>query len=344
MSKTRIRNFFSTTKHQHHIDQLTLPHHLQRRFLPLLRMSQSGASSYSRESASVSPPPETRKRRKLAANDDVSAAYGDDGIWKGGEATMDYQEDYPPRSTRAQVSEASTPSRGAPSSSAVNAMRVASLVHGVEDGAPSPSDDRASRPSPPSGPVATTDPTIAIPGVVHLLPFERRVESDPDGKPFHCTVDRCDKKYKKLNGLIYHYQTAHSTTGLDDPKPFKCSIPDCGKSYRNSNGLAYHIEKGHSAAAPAPIAIAPVRVPAVTRRQPVGNELVEKPYVCPHHGCDKAYKNPNGLAYHLSKGKATGHSVDVVVPPPVPKAYKCLGEHNLGASTPVMSRLTDPVC
>lgn len=34
-----------------------------------------------------------------------------------------------------------------------------------------------------------------------------------------------------------------------------------------------------------------------------GSDTV-KPYICPHHGCGKAFKNKNGLNYHLTKGKA----------------------------------------
>lgn len=29
---------------------------------------------------------------------------------------------------------------------------------------------------------------------------------------------------------------------------------------------------------------------------------IEKPYTCSHEGCDKAYKNPNGLKYHIQHG------------------------------------------
>ncbi|KAI9106264.1 hypothetical protein DFS34DRAFT_574770, partial [Phlyctochytrium arcticum] len=77
------------------------------------------------------------------------------------------------------------------------------------------------------------------------FPFGLAADQDPDGKPFHCDVSGCDRKYKKLNGLIYHRQTAHEDTNWSDPKPYKCFL--CEKAYRNSNGLAYHLEKGHGA-------------------------------------------------------------------------------------------------
>ncbi|KAI9012882.1 hypothetical protein BC832DRAFT_548258 [Gaertneriomyces semiglobifer] len=126
-------------------------------------------------------------------------------------------------------------------------------------------------------------------------------EADSDGKPFRCEVPGCDKRYKKLNGLIYHNQTAHSTTGLNELKPFKCTVDGCDKAYRNSNGLAYHLEKGHG----------PRVDPKESKMPRTAKASAEKPYSCPYKGCGKAYKNPNGLAYHLSKGKSTGHSVEV---------------------------------
>ncbi|KAI8920217.1 hypothetical protein DFJ77DRAFT_507599 [Powellomyces hirtus] len=226
-----------------------------------------------------------------------------------------------------------------------HAMRVASLVHD------SHTDTPPSRPRPPS---LTT---------IHALPFSQIVDADLDGKPYHCSVTECDKKYKKLNGLIYHFQTAHSTAGLDDPKPFKCVAMGCDKAYRNSNGLAYHIEKGHlaaestaketskdsgkevskeddldhlSIAVTAPISTpvdstsdtaigtSPQPPPTTTKKTSrKTTDPVDKPYMCPYKGCGKAYKNPNGLAYHLSKGKATGHTVLAEPQAAGIKTYNC---------------------
>ncbi|KAJ3300344.1 Transcriptional regulator of ribosomal biogenesis proteins [Borealophlyctis nickersoniae] len=133
--------------------------------------------------------------------------------------------------------------------------------------------------------------------------------SPPEDKPYRCKVEGCDRAYKKLNGLIYHNQSSHAAALPDDPKPFKCTVEGCAKAYRNSNGLeltlyglsitsAYHLEHGHGAGLDG--------VPRPSGPQ----EGVEKPYICPYKGCGKAYKNPNGLSYHLQKGKLTGHSVE----------------------------------
>lgn len=170
-------------------------------------------------------------------------------------------------------------------------------------------------------------------------PIRASPESDPDGKPFHCNVQGCDRKYKKLNGLIYHHQTAHSTTGLNDPKPFKCTMPGCDKAYRNSNGLgralvtlgrnysepiclyasasAYHLENGHPDGA----------VFSGQNSAPKAG-AADKPFVCPYKGCGKAYKNANGLSYHLSRGKATGHTVEAETRPGV-KTFICAGESHM---------------
>jgi len=53
--------------------------------------------------------------------------------------------------------------------------------------------------------------------------------------------------------------------------------------------------------------------------------LVEKPYKCAVPGCDKSYKNPNGLKYHNIHGHAD--EPRLVEPPTIPtsptKPYRC---------------------
>ncbi|KAJ3147231.1 hypothetical protein HDU86_008067 [Geranomyces michiganensis] len=255
----------------------------------------------------------------------------------------------------------------APSPAPPHAMRVATLVNTAPLPALSPLGAAMSRGA--SAAQTAGMDTASAGGATASgppsLPFASVVSDDPHGKSFHCSVPDCKKKYKKLNGLIYHHQTAHSSTGLNDPKPFKCVAEGCDKAYRNSNGLAYHIEKGHnidsasgsppasgpaaaivSAVAPPP-ASAPVprkltnsRAKAAKLRPVVASRSVTpskqalvindndndnlvsrkrdrdgvaRPYLCPHKGCGKAYKNPNGLSYHLSKGKTSGHADDAAV-------------------------------
>ncbi|KAF9189426.1 hypothetical protein BGZ51_009602 [Haplosporangium sp. Z 767] len=70
-------------------------------------------------------------------------------------------------------------------------------------------------------------------------------------KPYRCTVLGCDKAYKNPNGLKYHNQHGHCSSGgmseNDSPesKPYVCTFLECGKRYKNLNGLKYHIEHSH---------------------------------------------------------------------------------------------------
>ncbi|KAF8939099.1 Transcriptional regulator of ribosomal biogenesis protein [Dissophora ornata] len=74
--------------------------------------------------------------------------------------------------------------------------------------------------------------------------------SPDENKPYRCSVPGCDKTYKNPNGLKYHNQHGHSSTGLGeadnpDARPYVCTFLECGKRYKNLNGLKYHIEHTH---------------------------------------------------------------------------------------------------
>ncbi|KAJ3416670.1 hypothetical protein HDV05_000500 [Chytridiales sp. JEL 0842] len=142
------------------------------------------------------------------------------------------------------------------------------------------------------------------------------------------------------NASKFTRQSGAVLDGLDavkvvagDAKPFHCTVPGCDKKYRSSNGLAYHLEKGH-AGIPLPIVEPngndPPKPPKKIRmtkkrrerllrkeakkaeklaaKQALLAETNGKPYVCPHEGCGRAYKNKNGLLYHQEKSKLTGHA------------------------------------
>jgi hypothetical protein len=79
---------------------------------------------------------------------------------------------------------------------------------------------------------------------------------DSSKKPFRCALPGCSKKYKNINGLLYHIKEAKGTSGHqadnDDEesqdstiKPYKCPVPGCKNSYRNANGLQYHQRHAH---------------------------------------------------------------------------------------------------
>ncbi|KAJ1535102.1 hypothetical protein HK405_015824, partial [Cladochytrium tenue] len=80
-------------------------------------------------------------------------------------------------------------------------------------------------------------------------------------------------------------------------KPFKCSL--CGKSYKKKKGLIRHAGLAHPGA-DVPIVKNPAvlnvirQVAALGAPEDEGGE--ERPYICTLPGCDKRYKNPNGLS------------------------------------------------
>ncbi|KAI8827243.1 uncharacterized protein EV422DRAFT_513181 [Fimicolochytrium jonesii] len=194
------------------------------------------------------------------------------------------------------------------------------------------------------------------PPVIQSLTYSvhASVAGDPDGKPYRCDVPTCDRRFKKLNGLIAHHQAAHTIGDVDAVKPFKCNVDGCTNAYKNSNGLAYHLENWHGTGATAPskpTSKAPSTHPSLqldnaeaaepppdptaqqdlsfadTPEQPAKQtskakkaeqklkaaaereESRDRLWMCPYKGCEKIYKNLKGLAYHLQKGKATGHMV-----------------------------------
>ncbi|RKO91699.1 hypothetical protein BDK51DRAFT_34539 [Blyttiomyces helicus] len=210
------------------------------------------------------------------------------------------------------------------------------------DAAPEPAAAANATDSSTSVTTATTTQTAAPapPPTTEPNPFPIGLQPPTDeDKPYLCIYAECGKRYKKLNGLVSHHHQTHVVfTVPGDQKPFKCTVGGCDKAYKNSNGLAYHLETAHIAVAagttgaaplqsalPRLLAPAPLPQPAVP--QPAAKlpsaqrpakivvpkkerevDDAKKPFVCPFSDCTKAYKNPNGLAYHLTKGKA-GHNV-----------------------------------
>lgn len=120
----------------------------------------------------------------------------------------------------------------------------------------------------------------------------------------------------------------------DDVKPFACST--CGKYYRNANGLSYHISSAHnddfatalqSAVNSGGIVVyndqltdanqpwndsgySTPHITSQSHHKPVKSKIPSnstdsniKPFICTIPGCNKAYKNPNGLLYHMNKAQ-----------------------------------------
>ncbi|OAJ43268.1 hypothetical protein BDEG_26640 [Batrachochytrium dendrobatidis JEL423] len=126
-------------------------------------------------------------------------------------------------------------------------------------------------------------------------------------RPFYC-ID-CARNYRKLCGLIGHCHAVHQDTisknhDVSPDKPFQCSFSECDKSYLNAGGLAYHLENGHFPG----LFSDPIPKESSRKRQLDTKDSSERMLVCPHADCNKQYKTVNGLAYHLKKGKLSGHS------------------------------------
>lgn len=82
-------------------------------------------------------------------------------------------------------------------------------------------------------------------------------------------------------------------TIMGDPNDRKFDCPRCDKKYRNMNGLKYHLAHVHAVLEGIPLEV----LLADRKRELEGSK--HKPFECPIDGCDKRYKNPNGLKYHL---------------------------------------------
>ncbi|KAJ3162859.1 hypothetical protein HDU86_003834 [Geranomyces michiganensis] len=163
------------------------------------------------------------------------------------------------------------------------------------------------RPASQEQPVLESPPDVITPSRSLSYSVEASPEAEVDARPYRCDIVNCERKFKKLNGLIAHHQAAHTSVDPEDPRPFKCNVAGCDNSYKNSNGLAYHLENAHAGGVNRTLSRPPPQPTA-----PQQKELsAEKPWTCPYRGCDKTYKNLKGLAYHLQKGKATGHMVPI---------------------------------
>ncbi|KAI8585880.1 hypothetical protein BDZ88DRAFT_431217 [Geranomyces variabilis] len=110
-----------------------------------------------------------------------------------------------------------------------------------------------------------------------------------------------------------------SDTPPGPPKPHPCPHPGCTKSYKNPNGLKYHLEHGHPELNPDPMpggggGVGSTSDPDGKDGGGKADKDDFKPFMCRHEGCDKLYKNLNGLKYHLvhAHGFAEADTKDVL--------------------------------
>ncbi|KAJ3005400.1 hypothetical protein HKX48_000694 [Thoreauomyces humboldtii] len=109
---------------------------------------------------------------------------------------------------------------------------------------------------PPQPPLVTRTLAYTVTSVPAFL--SDGVPLSHDYKPYLCEAPDCERRFKKLNGLIAHHYSAHVVPEdlEDDPeavesgRPFKCNHEGCENRYKNSNGLAYHLENAHGTTHP----------------------------------------------------------------------------------------------
>ncbi|KAJ3409738.1 Transcriptional regulator of ribosomal biogenesis proteins [Chytridiales sp. JEL 0842] len=97
-----------------------------------------------------------------------------------------------------------------------------------------------------------------------------------------------------------------------DPKPYKCKMTDCIKEYKNPGGLKYHMQHAHGTLTDPlgnPLPGTPgyfALTGEIGTPLPVVEEdpILSKPYECTVEGCEKRYKNLNGLKYHIEHAHA----------------------------------------
>ncbi|KAJ3123077.1 hypothetical protein HK101_006400 [Irineochytrium annulatum] len=164
-------------------------------------------------------------------------------------------------------------------------------------------------------------------------------------KPYFCNMPGCEKRYRNSNGLAYHLEHGHcepkakkrirrtkadfaayldhldkgETPPSSTSTSSTTSLPDAMASLQAAAG-GYSVkpygavagENGDGGSGPAKKK--KKKDDGVEREEAEEGKAVNKPFVCPHPGCRRAYKNKNGLVYHLEKGKGGHHNA------PIPKS------------------------
>ncbi|KAI8050202.1 hypothetical protein BDF22DRAFT_657239 [Syncephalis plumigaleata] len=156
---------------------------------------------------------------------------------------------------------------------------------------------------------------------------------------YGCAYPECNAVFTAPHALLYHFKRCHTGQTAPLERPFRCAMPGCLKRYKNLNGIQYHVERakgsvGHTYSMVGPTStnadsnttssaqqcdavsnstldatnatnatlnVIPVSGGGGPVTDTTGAGLVEerKPFRCAVPGCPKAYRNPNGLEYHM---------------------------------------------
>ncbi|VDB93451.1 unnamed protein product [Peniophora sp. CBMAI 1063] len=125
--------------------------------------------------------------------------------------------------------------------------------------------------------------------------------------------------YATSSELAEHGRVIHPTLVdmLSDPelKPFRCSLAGCNKSWKSLNGLQYHLQvsRDHFRQALASASPAPCAEPQANGQV---QKKGRKTHPCTFPGCTNVYKQLAGLRYHLKHGHPTHTPAQLEAVPP----------------------------
>jgi uncharacterized Zn-finger protein len=129
-----------------------------------------------------------------------------------------------------------------------------------------------------------------------LLDFESALvmsvvgRSEEESKPYKCQYEGCGKRFTKSSNLTQHLRIHsgmvmawHYSVNINifflGEKPFQCDL--CGRSFRQSGNLTKHLKSHENA------------------HLRWNRSTSEKPFKCPHEGCDKSFTAKSSLQNHI---------------------------------------------
>jgi len=114
-------------------------------------------------------------------------------------------------------------------------------------------------------------------------------DDEADLKPYKCHYEGCGKRFSKSSNLTQHLRI-HS-----GEKPFQCDL--CGRCFRQSGNLTKHLKSHENA------------------HLRWNRSTNEKPYKCPHEGCDKSFTAKSSLQNHLRTHGVQLEKPSALLPP-----------------------------
>jgi transcription factor SFP1 len=232
------------------------------------------------------------------------------------------------------------PAMGLPQASAVVGRREGTAGNGTPAAAPAAAPAPATGAAPAKDAASTSATAPATPAAAEVKKEGEESPAKPDVAP--ATTEGPPPPPPGAAGKAPDASRA-ADTPLPPPslftthKAWRCPNPGCNKAYKQSNGLKYHLAKGQC-----DFAIHDAIDNGLTLEEA---EQRARPYVCAvGAGCDKRYRQMNGLKYHyLNTGEhgkyglrmlANGTHPQPVHHPPMPKRDRSQQPRNNGAPVP----------